>query len=384
MGEFATLASRFAEGTAFGQMTGGNFAMLAIAVVLLWLAARKGVSPAFFIPLGFGVVLANAPVAGGEGLITGAFAVGKAGPSTAIDYLYLGLAKGYYPALFLLGLGSLADFGPILSNPRLFLLGLAAPAGLFATLALALGFGLPPKLAASMSPAGGADAAATLFLSAKLAPKALAQIAFGGFAAIALLPLFVPKLMAALTSREERLVRMESPKKAGQFELVAFPVAAFVVSALLAPGTSLLTGFFFLGNLLRESGVTERMSATARSTLLDVVTALIGISVGAALGAETFFAPETFAALVFGVVGTAVAAAAGILLAKGLNATSGSRVNPLVGGAAVGAPPEAARVAQLVGSREDPTNYLLAHAGGANALALVGTLVAAGIVWSLF
>lgn len=384
MGDLGALASRFAEGAAFQQMTGGNFAMLALAAALVWLAARKGFSPALLIPLGFGIVLANTPVSGGEGLVTAAFAAGKAGPSTAMDYLYLGLSKGFYPALILFGLGALADFGPVLSNPRLFLLGLAAPAGLFATLVLALGFGLPPKIAAAMAPVGGADGAATLFLSAKLAPKALAPLAFAAFVSIALLPFAASKIMTALTTREERLLRMGSPKKAGQVELVAFPIAAFLVSALLAPGTALLTGFFFLGNLLKESGVTDRVSTSVRSVVLDTVTALTGISVGAALSAEVFFTQETFAALVFGVVGIAAAVALGILLAKALNASSTEKVNPIVGGAAVGAAPEAARVAQLVGSKEDPTNYLLAHASGANALAMVGTLVAAGFVWSLF
>lgn len=384
MGDFATLASRFAEGTALQSMTGGNFAMLALALALIFLAARKGLQPALLIPLGFGMILANTPVAGGEGLVSAAFAAGKAGPSTSMDYLYLGLSKGYYPALLLLGVGALTDFGPVLSNPRLFLLGLAAPIGLFTTLILSLGGGVAPKLAAAMAPAGGGDLAATILLSSKLAPNALAPLAFAACAAIALLPVFAPRLLCALTSKEERLIRMGSPKKAGQFELVAFPVAAFLVSALLAPGTALLSGFFFLGNLLRESGATDRVSNTARSALLDTVTALTGVTVGAALAAETFFAAETFAALLFGVIGIAVSVVSGTLLARALNATSSEKVNPLVGGAAVGATPDAARVVQLVGSREDPTNYLLAQATGANSLALVGTLIAAGIIWSMF
>lgn len=374
MADFSALASNFAQGTALGSMTAGNVAMLCLACALVYFSARKSLQPALLIPLGFGVILANSPITGGEELY-GKFALA--------EYLYVGLLSGFYPALLLLGVGASIDFAPMLANPRLMVVGLAAPVGVFAALILNSALGLETGLAASLAPAGGADLPSTLFLAAKLSPATLGQAAVGAGAAISLYPLVAPTLLKLLTSKEERLTRMTAARRPTRFELLAFPLAGFLVIALLAPLFAGLAGFFFLGNLLRESGVTERISNTARSIVVDLSTVVIGLIVGITLHADAFFSRETACAAVFGLIGLAVAIACGTLFARALNAASTDKVNPLVGGAAVAAP-EAGRIPQMLAAREDPTNYLLAHSNGVAAAAIVGTLFASGILLSLF
>jgi oxaloacetate decarboxylase beta subunit len=375
--------SYFIAGTGFANFTLGHLAMLVAGCLLIYLAVRRHCEPLLLIPLGFGILIANIPLPQGSELISRAFLAGTAGPGTIMDYLYLGIAKGYFPALIFLGLGAMTDFSPLLSKPRLALLGAAAQVGIFAALAAALALGFTPGEAAAVGIVGSADGPATLFLASRLAPHLLAPAAVAVHLYIALTPLLQPPLMTALTSREERLIRMAPGRVPSRVERITFPVAAFLVCALIAPGALLLLGMFFLGNVLRESGVTDRLSHTARSAFLDTLTILVGVGVGAAASAETFLQAATFKILALGLVSFAAATAGGILFAKLMNLFIAEKINPLIGASGVSAAPQSARVAQLVCAKEDPTNFILTHAMGPNAAGVIGSVVAAGILLSL-
>ncbi|WP_461395043.1 sodium ion-translocating decarboxylase subunit beta [Deferrisoma sp.] len=374
---------KFLGGTGFANATPGHLLMLAVGLTFIYLAIRKHYEPLLLIPIGFGILIANIPLPPGFQLISKEFMAGTAGPSAVMDYLYLGVLKGFYPPLIFLGIGALTDFSSLIANPRLVLLGAAAQFGIFATLAGALWLGFSPPEAAAIGIIGGADGPTSIFLASRLAPHLIAPVAIAAYSYMALVPVIQPPVMYLLTTKNERRIKMAPAKSASRLERILFPIASFLICTLIAPGAVILLGMLFFGNLLKESGVTDRLSNTAKSAFIDTVTILLGVSVGASASAETFLTPQSLQIFALGAASFAVATAAGVLFAKGMNLFTKNKINPLIGAAGVSAVPDSARVAQMVGAKEDPTNFLLMHAMGPNVAGVIGSAIAAGVLWSL-
>jgi len=381
--ELATFFQKFLLSTGFANFGLGHLLMITIACVFIYLAIKKHYEPLLLIPIGFGILLANIPMPPGFELISPAFMAGTAGPSNVMDFIYMGIIKGFYPPLIFLGVGALTDFSSLLANPRLVLLGAAAQVGIFVSLAGALWLGFSPGEAASIGIIGGADGPTSIFLTSRLAPHLIAPVAIAGYSYIALVPVLQPPVMYLLTTKAERRIKMPPARSASKLERILFPIASFLICTLIAPGAVLLLGMLFLGNLLKESGVTDRLSNTAKSAFIDIVTILVGVSVGASASAETFFKPQSVKIFALGAFSFIVATAAGVLFAKFLNLFTQNKINPLIGAAGVSAVPDSARVAQMVGAKEDPTNFLLMHAMGPNVAGVIGSAIAAGILWAL-
>jgi oxaloacetate decarboxylase beta subunit len=362
----------FLRAGALGNFTWGNLAMLLAGGGFLFLAIRKDYEPLLLVPIGFGILLGNIPFR--EGLGIGLYEDGS-----VLSTLYQGVADGWYPPLIFLGIGAMTDFGSLLSNPRLVLLGAAAQAGIFLTFlgALVLGFDLPH--AAAIGIIGGADGPTAIFLASKLAPELLGPIAIAAYSYMALVPVIQPPIIRLLTSRRERLIRMAPSRPVSHRTRILFPVVAFVVSASIAPGSITLLGMLFFGNLLKESGVTERLAATARTAFIDIVTILLGLTVGASTDASRFLTPASLRIFALGAGAFAVATAAGVLFAKAMNLVSRVKINPIIGAAGVSAVPDSARVCQMVGAREDPQNFLIMHAMAPNVAGVIGSAVVAGV-----
>nr|WP_281173778.1 sodium ion-translocating decarboxylase subunit beta [Deferrisoma camini] len=374
---------KFLGGTGFVNATPGHLVMLLVGCTFIYLAIRKHYEPLLLIPIGFGILIANIPLPPGFQLISKEFMAGTAGPTTVMDYLYMGVLKGFYPPLIFLGIGALTDFSSLIANPRLVLLGAAAQFGIFATLAGALWLGFSPAEAASIGIIGGADGPTSIFLASRLAPHLIAPVAIAAYSYMALVPVIQPPVMYLLTTKKERQIKMPPAKSASRLERILFPIASFLICTLIAPGAVILLGMLFFGNLLKESGVTDRLSNTAKSAFIDTVTILLGVSVGASASAETFLNPQSLKIFALGAASFAVATAAGVLFAKAMNLFTRNKINPLIGAAGVSAVPDSARVAQMVGAREDPTNFLLMHAMGPNVAGVIGSAIAAGVLWSL-
>ncbi len=374
---------KFLGGTGFVNATPGHLVMLLVGCTFIYLAIRKHYEPLLLIPIGFGILIANIPLPPGFQLISKEFMAGTAGPTTVMDYLYMGVLKGFYPPLIFLGIGALTDFSSLIANPRLVLLGAAAQFGIFATLAGALWLGFSPAEAASIGIIGGADGPTSIFLASRLAPHLIAPVAIAAYSYMALVPVIQPPVMYLLTTKKERQIKMPPAKSASRLERILFPIASFLICTLIAPGAVILLGMLFFGNLLKESGVTDRLSNTAKSAFIDTVTILLGVSVGASASAETFLNPQSLKIFALGAASFAVATAAGVLFAKAMNLFTKNKINPLIGAAGVSAVPDSARVAQMVGAREDPTNFLLMHAMGPNVAGVIGSAIAAGVLWSL-
>jgi len=374
---------KFLLSTGFANFGWGHGLMVTIACLFIYLAIKKHYEPLLLIPIGFGILLANIPMPPGFELISAKFMAGESGPSTMMDYLYMGILKGFYPPLIFLGVGALTDFSSLLANPRLVLLGAAAQCGIFISLAGALWLGFSPQEAASIGIIGGADGPTSIFLTSQLAPHLIAPVAIAGYSYIALVPVLQPPVMYLLTTKAERRIKMPPARSASKLERILFPIASFLICTLIAPGAVLLLGMLFLGNLLKESGVTDRLSNTAKSAFIDTVTILVGVGVGASASAETFLRPQSIKIFALGAISFILATAAGVLFAKLMNVFTKNKINPLIGGAGVSAVPDSARVAQMVGAKEDPTNFLLMHAMGPNVAGVIGSAIAAGILWSL-
>lgn len=368
----------FLSQTGFAHLTLGNLGMIAIGIFFVTLAIRKDYEPLLLVPIGFGAIAGNLAVVPGMSLSV-------YDPGSVLSYLYYGVTAGIYPPLIFLGIGAMTDFSAMLSNPKLVLLGAAAQVGIFATLIGALWLGFSPTEAASIGIIGGADGPTAIFLSAKLAPHLLGAIAIAAYSYMALVPVIQPPIMKALTTREERLIRMKAPRKVSKWERILFPVGAFIICTLIAPGALVLVGMLCFGNLLRESGVTERLANTARTALIDIVTILLGFCVGASTQAQTFLTPRSVGVFALGAASFAVATMSGVLFAKFMNLflAEGNKINPLIGAAGVSAVPDSARVAQVVGQREDPNNFLLMHAMAPNVAGVIGSAIAAGVLWSV-
>ena len=366
----------FLQTTGFVQMTLGNLVMIVIGIIFITLAITKDYEPLLLVPIGFGVIVGNIPYI--DSMTLGVYDEGS-----VLYYIYFGVSQGIFPPLIFLGIGAMTDFSTMLSNPKLILLGAAAQIGIFLTLIGALYMGFTPSEAGAIGIIGGADGPTAIFLSAKLAPHLLGPIAIAAYSYMALVPVIQPPIMRLLTTREERLIRMQEPRVISRRERIIFPIVAFLIAALIAPGSIALLGMLFFGNLLKESGVTDRLASSARNALIDIVTILLGFSVGASTQAQTFLKPESLLIFALGALSFCIATAGGVLGAKLMNLFLKQKINPLVGAAGVSAVPDSARVVQMVGQKEDPQNYLLMHAMAPNIAGVVGSAIGAGILWSV-
>ncbi len=362
--------------TGFATMTWGNVLMVVIGLIFITLAITKDYEPLLLLPIGFGAIVGN--IASIPSMAVGVYDEGS-----VLYYLYFGVSQGIYPPLIFLGIGAMTDFSTMLSNPRLVLLGAAAQVGIFLTLLGALYLGFTPEEAGAIGIIGGADGPTAIFLSAKLAPHLISAIAIAAYSYMALVPVIQPPVMRLLTTRKERLIRMPPPRQVSRRERIVFPIAAFLIAALIAPGSLALVGMLMFGNLLKESGVTERLAETARHAFVDTVTILLGFSVGASTQAQVFLTPQSVLIFGLGALSFAMATAGGVLFAKFLNLFTENKINPLVGAAGVSAVPDSARVVQMLGHQEDPHNHLLMHAMAPNVAGVIGSAICAGILWSV-
>ncbi len=366
----------FIEGTGFYNITLGNGIMLVVGCILLYLGIRKHYEPLLLVPIGFGIIIGNIPY--GAGMSLSVYDQGS-----VLQYLYFGVVKGIYPPLIFLGIGAMTDFSALLSNPKLVLLGAAAQMGIFLTFIGALMLGFNPAESGSIGIIGGADGPTAIFLSSQLAPHLLGAIAIAAYSYMALVPVIQPPIMKLLTSKEERRIHMKPARLVSKSEKILFPIVSFIIIAFIAPGAIVLLGMLFLGNLLKESGVTERLANSARNALIDIVTILLGLCVGASTQAQTFLTAKSIGIFILGAFSFAIATASGVLFARLMNVFLKEKINPLVGAAGVSAVPDSARVVQIVGQEEDPNNFLLMHAMAPNVAGVIGSAIAAGILWSM-
>ena len=361
--------------------------MILVSCVLLYLAIVKRFEPLLLLPIAFGMLLTNLPGAGmyhaeyfANGVIDWA-ALGT-GHGGLIDYLYLGVKLGIYPCLIFVGVGAMTDFGPLIANPKSLLLGAAAQVGIFLTFIGANLLGFTGPQSASIGIIGGADGPTAIYTTAALAPELLGPIAVAAYSYMALVPVIQPPIMKLLTSKEERRIKMKQLRPVSKTEKILFPIIVTIFVSLMLPSAAPLVGCLMLGNLMRESGAVDRLSKTVQNELMNIVTIFLGISVGAT--AANFLNLQTLEILVMGVCAFALGTAGGVLLAKLMNVFAKEKVNPLIGSAGVSAVPMAARVSQVVGQKEDPSNFLLMHAMGPNVAGVIGSAVAAGVLLSLF
>ncbi|MCQ4842667.1 sodium ion-translocating decarboxylase subunit beta [Neglectibacter timonensis] len=381
----------FLQSTGFAQI-GQNplcLVMILVSCILLYLAIVKRFEPLLLLPIAFGMLLTNLPGAGmyhaeyfANGVIDWA-ALGT-GHGGLIDYLYLGVKLGIYPCLIFVGVGAMTDFGPLIANPKSLLLGAAAQVGIFLTFIGANLLGFTGPQSASIGIIGGADGPTAIYTTAALAPELLGPIAVAAYSYMALVPVIQPPIMKLLTSKEERRIKMKQLRPVSKTEKILFPIIVTIFVSLMLPSAAPLVGCLMLGNLMRESGAVDRLSKTVQNELMNIVTIFLGISVGATATAANFLNLQTLEILVMGVCAFALGTAGGVLLAKLMNVFAKEKVNPLIGSAGVSAVPMAARVSQVVGQKEDPSNFLLMHAMGPNVAGVIGSAVAAGVLLSLF
>lgn len=400
----------FISSTGIVNITGGEAIMIGVACVLLYLAIAKGFEPLLLIPIAFGMLLANLPLADVMGLpntilglhqpesmaeATRQMDLAQQGkmiasmktetPGGMIYYISQGVKLGIFPPLIFLGVGAMTDFSPLIANPKSLLLGAAAQFGIFFTFFGAIILGFSAQEAASIGIIGGADGPTAILLTSKLAPHLLGPIAVAAYSYMALVPVIQPPIMKLLTTEEERKITMKQLRVVSKKEKIIFPIAVTIIVSLILPPAAILVGMLMLGNLFKESGVTDRLSKTASNELINIVTILLGVSVGATANAETFLKLETIKIIVLGVVAFGIGTAAGVIIAKLMNKLSkGDPINPLIGSAGVSAVPMAARVSNKVGREYNPSNFLLMHAMGPNVAGVIGSAVAAGVLLTLF
>ncbi|MCI5808651.1 MAG: sodium ion-translocating decarboxylase subunit beta [Oscillospiraceae bacterium] len=363
--------------------------MMAIACVLMYLAIKKGFEPLLLLPIAFGMLLTNLP---GAGMYHAEFFVGghvdwaqfAAGNTGLIDILYLGVKLGIYPCLIFIGVGAMTDFGPLIANPKSLLLGAAAQLGIFITFIGMRYLGFLPEEAAAVGIIGGADGPTAIYVASRLAPALLGPIAVAAYSYMALVPVIQPPIMRALTTKKEREIEMKQLRPVKKIEKIIFPIIVTAFVALLVPSAAALIGCLMFGNLMRECGVVERLSKTVQNELMNIVTVLLGISVGATATAENFLNVKTLAILAMGIVAFGVGSAGGVLLAKFMNLFVKEKINPLIGSAGVSAVPMAARVSNVEGQKAKPGNFLLMHAMGPNVAGVIGSAIAAGVFMALF
>ena len=371
---------QFFQYTGFANVTIGHILMLIVGSFFIYLGIAKEYEPLLLVPIGFGILVGNIPFFEGVGLQLGIYEEGS-----VLNILYYGVLKGIYPPLIFLGIGAMTDFSALLSNPKLMLLGAAAQIGIFLTYITAMALGFSSQQAAAIGIIGGADGPTAIFLASKLAPQLLGAIAIAAYSYMALVPVIQPPIIKLLTTDKERKIKMKPPRSVSRTEKVMFPIIALLLTTFISPGGLPLLGMLFFGNLLKESGVTKRLADTASRPLIDIVTILLGLTVGASTQATTFLTPASILIFVLGAVSFMIATAGGVLFAKFMNLflKDEDKLNPMIGAAGVSAVPDSARVVQHLGIKEDPSNYLLMHAMAPNVSGVIGSAVAAGILLSL-
>ncbi|WP_396150296.1 sodium ion-translocating decarboxylase subunit beta [Flavobacterium sp.] len=363
--------------TAFANFTFGHAVMILVGLVFIYLAIFKEYEPMLLVPIGFGILIGNIPFF--PGLQIGIYEEGS-----VLNYLYFGVMKGIYPPLIFLGIGAMTDFSALISNPKLMLIGAAAQFGIFGAYMAALALGFLPEQAGAIAIIGGADGPTAIFLSSKLAPELMGAIAISAYSYMALVPVIQPPIMRLFTTSKERLIRMKPPRVVSRNEKIMFPIVGLLLTTFIVPSGLPLLGMLFFGNLLKESGVTKRLADTAKGSLIDIVTILIGLTVGASTQATTFLTGKSVGIFALGAISFVIATAAGVLFTKFFNLflKEGNKINPLIGNSGVSAVPDSARVSQIVGLEYDKTNHLLMHAMGPNVAGVIGSAIAAGVMLS--
>ena len=366
----------FLSFTGFANATTGHWVMLAVGLLFIFLAVRYEFEPLLLIPIGFGMLIGNIPFKD-AGLQIGIYEEGS-----VLNILYQGVRQGWYPPLIFLGIGAMTDFSALISNPKLMLIGAAAQFGIFGAYMLALLWGFAPNEAGAIGIIGGADGPTAIFLSSKLAPHFMGAIAVSAYSYMALVPIIQPPFMRLLTTKKERLIRMKPPRAVSKTEKIVFPIVGLLLTSFLVPSGLPLLGMLFFGNLLKESGVTKRLADTAKGPLIDTITILLGVTVGASTQATEFLTVNSIKIFGLGALSFVIATCTGVLFVKVMNLflKKGSKINPLIGNAGVSAVPDSARISQIVGLEYDPTNYLLMHAMGPNVAGVIGSALAAGVL----
>ncbi len=368
---------QFLQYTGFANMTIQHLGMICVGIFFIWIAIRKDWEPLLLVPIGFGMIIGNIPFA--EGLQIGIYEEGS-----VMNILYQGVVQGWYPPLIFLGIGAMTDFTALIAQPRLLLIGAAAQIGIFGAYMIAMLLGFTPAESGAIGIIGGADGPTAIFLASKLAPELLGAIAVSAYSYMALVPVIQRPIMLLMTTKKERLIKMKTPRAVSQREKIIFPIFGFILTALIVPSGMPLLGMLFFGNLLKESGVTKRLAETARGPMIDVVTILIGLTVGCSTQADIFLTHISIKIFVLGLFSFILATIGGVGFAKIMNlfCKEENKINPLIGNAGVSAVPDAARVSQNVGREFDPNNHLLMHAMGPNVAGVIGSAVAAGILLS--
>jgi sodium ion-translocating decarboxylase beta subunit len=371
--------NQFIQFSGFYNLTFGHIIMILVGLFFITLAITKEYEPLLLVPIGFGILLGNIPFVENVGLQLGIYEDGS-----VLNYLYYGVIKGIYPPLIFLGIGALTDFSALLSNPRLMLLGAAAQVGIFLTFMAALALGFDMSQAAAIGIIGGADGPTAIFISSKLAPELIGAIAIAAYSYMALVPVIQPPVIKLLTNKKERQIKMKPPRSVSKVEKIIFPIGGMLLTLFISPGALPLLGMLFFGNLLKESGVTKRLADAASKPLIDIVTILLGLTVGASTQATTFLTFESVLIFVLGAISFMIATAGGVIFAKVMNLflSKENKLNPMIGAAGVSAVPDSARVVHHLGLQEDKTNYLLMHAMAPNVSGVIGSAVAAGILLS--
>jgi len=375
---FIEAIQKLIQSSGFAALTWQSLIMIVLSLVLIYFAIVKKFEPLLLLPIAFGMLLINLPITG----LMDAPANGQAGG--LLYYLYQGVKLGIYPSLIFLGIGTMTDFGPLIARPSSLFLGAGAQFGIVIAFIVAVALGFSPQEAASIGIIGGADGPTAIYLTSKLAPDLLPSIAIAAYSYMALIPLIQPPIMRALTTKKEREIKMTQLREVSKLEKVCFPIMVTILCILLLPSVAPLIGMLMLGNLFKESGVTERLSSTAQNALINIVTIFLGVTVGATATAQQFLSPATLKIIFLGLMAFCFSTIGGLLLGKLMCFLSGGKINPLIGSAGVSAVPMAARVAQVEGQKANPGNYLLMHAMGPNVAGVIGSAVAAGILLSLF
>jgi len=363
--------------TGFYNAEPGHIIMILIGLVFIYLAITKEYEPLLLIPIGFGILVGNIPFNEAANLQVGIYEEGS-----VLNILYQGVVQGWYPPLIFLGIGAMTDFSALIANPKLILIGAAAQFGIFGAYIIALQTGFAPNEAGAIGIIGGADGPTAIFTTSKLAPHLLGAVAISAYSYMALVPVIQPPFMRLLTTKQERVIKMKTPRVVSQTEKILFPIMGLLLTAFLVPSGLPLLGMLFFGNLLKESGVTRRLAETARGPLIDTITILLGFTVGASTQATTFLRVESLKVFAIGALSFVIATCTGVLFVKMFNLIlpKEKKINPLIGNAGVSAVPDSARISQTVGLEYDPGNYLLMHAMGPNVAGVIGSAVAAGIL----
>ncbi len=373
----------YLDDTGFGQVEAGNIVMIVIGLVMIYLAIKKDYEPLLLVPIGFGIIAGNIPY--NPALMPIGYQDILGGQQSVFSLFYFGVKSGLFPPLIFLGIGAMTDFSALLSNPKLLLLGAAAQIGIFLTLLGSLFLGFTLQEAAAIGIIGGADGPTAIFVASQLSPTLLGAIAIAAYSYMGLVPVIQPPIMRLLTTREERLRRMKPIRQVSQTEKILFPIIAFLITSFIAPGAITLLGMLFFGNLLKESGVTDRLAKSAQGSLNNIVVILLGFAVGTSTQAAYFLTLDSLKIFLLGAVSFAIATAGGVLFAKFMNVflKGDNKINPLIGAAGVSAVPDSARVVEIEGRKYDRNNHLLMHAMAPNVAGVIGSAIAAGVLLSI-